>query len=147
VAVVCGALDAVQLGLRDIQLGMPVEVIVAGRGEAVDNVHTLADIGVGTVLTKYDQAVGNLILLESLPVLGVELAGPLVRMAAQPDSVLRPALAGLVPLMRRTGATVAVAGIDNPEQAQWWRVGADSARGTAFAPPVGPRDVSGLLKR
>ncbi len=148
VAVVRGALDAAQVGPQGVQLGMPVEVIVAGHGEAVDNVNTLADIGIGTVLTRYGQAVGNLILLESLPVLGVELAGPVVGMAAQPDSVLRLALAGLVPLMRRTGVAVAVAGIDNPEQADWWRhAGADSARGTVFAPPVAPHAVPALLCR
>jgi predicted signal transduction protein with EAL and GGDEF domain len=66
VAVVLGALAAPQLRLEDIQLGMPVEAIVAVHGDAVDNVGTLADIGVRTVLTWYGQAVGNLVLLESL---------------------------------------------------------------------------------
>ncbi len=147
VAVVRGALDAAQLRPEDIQLGMPVEVIVAGHGDSEDNVGTLADIGVGTVLTRYGQAVGNLVLLQSLPVQGVELAGRLVRMAAQPDSVVRSALAGLVPLIRRTGTAVAVAGIDNAEQADWWRhTGADSARGAVFAPPVAPQAIPDLLR-
>jgi len=52
-------------------------------GDAVDNVGTLADIGVRTVLTRYGQAVGNMVLLESLPVHGVELADRL-----RPDVVL-----------------------------------------------------------
>ncbi len=148
VSVVRGALDATQLGPHDIHLGMPVEVIVAEHGDAVDNVGTLADIGVGTVLTRYGQAVGNLTLLESLPVRGVELAGPLVRMATQPNSVLGSALAGLVPLMRRTGTTVTVAGIDDPAQADWWRhTGADCARGAAFAAPMAPQDIPALLTR
>jgi diguanylate cyclase (GGDEF)-like protein/PAS domain S-box-containing protein len=87
VAVVRGALAAAQLQPEDIQLGMPVEVIVAGHGDAVDNVATLADIGVRTVLTRYGQAVGNLALLESLPVYGVEMADSLVRTTTgQPDS-------------------------------------------------------------
>ncbi|MGH3549965.1 MAG: putative bifunctional diguanylate cyclase/phosphodiesterase [Pseudonocardiaceae bacterium] len=148
VAVVHDALQAAQLRPEDIQLGMPVEVIVAGHGDALDNVATLADIGVHTVLTRYGQAVGNLVLLESQPVHGVELAGSLVRTAAQqPDSVVRPALASLVPLIRRTGAAVAVAGIDAAEQADWWRgAGADSARGGAFAPPVTAEDVLALLR-
>ncbi|MGH3898986.1 MAG: putative bifunctional diguanylate cyclase/phosphodiesterase [Pseudonocardiaceae bacterium] len=146
VAVVHSALKASQLRPEDIQLGMPVEVVVAGHGDAEDNVGTLADIGVHTVLTRYGQALGNLALLESLPVQGVELAGRLVRMAAQPDSVMGSALIGLVPLMRRTGTAVVVAGIDSAEQAQWWRdVGADSARGTAFGPPVTQQAIPGLL--
>lgn len=135
VELVQSTLSATQLKPADIELGMPVEVIVAGYGDAVDNVNTLADIGVATVLTHYGHAVGNLVLLESLPVAGVELADPLVRIAAdRPDSVLRPALAGLVPLIRRTGAAVVVSGIDSAEQACWWReIGADSGRGAALA--------------
>ncbi|MGH3838080.1 MAG: EAL domain-containing protein, partial [Pseudonocardiaceae bacterium] len=146
-AVVRGALKATQLRPEDIQLGMPVEVIVAGYGDAEDNVGTLADIGVRTTLTRFGQAVGNLALLESLPTQGVELAGRLVGMAAQPDSVLRSALASLVPLVRRTGTAVVVAGIDSAEQVDWWRqIGADSARGTAFAPPVAQQSIPGLLR-
>lgn len=135
VELVRATLAATRLGPADIQLGMPVEVIVAGHGDALDNVGTLADIGVGTVLTHYGQAVGNLGLLESLPVAGVELADSLVRVAvARPDSVVRPALADLVPLIRRTGAAVVVTGVDSAEQAHWWRnIGADSGRGAALA--------------
>ncbi len=149
VAVVRGALDAAQLGPEDIQLGMPVEVIVAGHGDSVDNAGTLTDIGVHTVLTRYGQAVGNLALLQSLPVRGVELAAPLVRMAAQPGSVVRSALAAsLVPLISRTGTAVVVAGLDNAEQVDLWRhAGADSARGAVFAPPVAPQAVPALLMR
>lgn len=55
------------------------------------------------------------------------------------------ALASLVPLMRRTGIAVAVVGIDNPAQVQWWHnTGADTARGTAFAPPVSQQAIPGL---
>lgn len=134
VEVVQTTLAETQLEPVDIQLGMPVEVVVAGHGDAVDNVATLADIGVGTVLTGYGQAVGNLLTLESLPLAGVEVAGHLVRTAAvKPDSVVRPALAGLVPLIRRTGAAVVVTGIDSAEQESWWReIGADSGRGAAL---------------
>ncbi len=147
VAVVNGALKATQLRPEDIQLGIPVEVVVAGHGDAEDNVGTLADVGVRTTLTRYGQAVGNLALLESLPVQGVELIGRLVRMAAEPDSVVRSALASLVPLMRRTGTVVVVAGIDSAEQVDWWRhIGADSARGAAFGSPVTPQDIPALLR-
>jgi diguanylate cyclase (GGDEF)-like protein/PAS domain S-box-containing protein len=148
VAVVRDALTAARLRPEDIQLGMPVEVIVAGYGDSVDNVGTLADIGVRTVLTKYGQAVGNLSLMESVPVHGVELTGRLVRIAAQSGSVVRSALVSVVPLIRRTGTAVVVAGLDDAEQVDWWRhTGADCARGTAFAPPVAPQAVPALLRR
>lgn len=148
VATVRETLAATRLEPADVQLGMPVEVIVAGHGDALDNLSTLADIGVRTVLTRYGQAVGNLVLLESLPVHGVELAGPLVQATAiKPDSVLRTALERLVPLVCRTGVTVLVAGVDDAEQACWWRgIGADAARGPAFAAPVAPHEVPTLLR-
>ena len=99
------------------------------------------------VLTRYDQALGNLALLESLPVSGVELAGPwAASAAAEPDSVVSSAVASLVPLIQRTGATVTVAGIDTADSATWWReIGADLARGEAFSPPVEPDAVPALL--
>jgi EAL domain-containing protein (putative c-di-GMP-specific phosphodiesterase class I) len=57
-------------------------------------------------------------------------------------------LASLLPLIRRTGATVVVTGIDTPEQAGWWgHTGAGSARGAAFTPPVEPSSVPTLLVR
>lgn len=148
VAIVRDTLEATGLRPQDIQLGMPVEVIVAGHGDAVDNLRTLADIGVRAVLTRYGQAVGNLVLLESLPVYGVEMAGPLVRTAAtKPDSVLRPALANLTPLIRRTGTAVIVADLEDAEQAYWWRdAGADSARGPAFATATAPENIPSLLR-
>jgi diguanylate cyclase (GGDEF)-like protein/PAS domain S-box-containing protein len=147
VAVVRAALAKAHLRPEEVQLGMPAEAIVAGRGDAVDNVGTLAAIGVPTVLTRYGQALGSLALLETLPVHGVELAGPWMGATApKPDSVVRSALASLVPLIRRTGATVAVTGIDNAREADWWRhVGADAARGGAFGPPVEPATVPALL--
>jgi predicted signal transduction protein with EAL and GGDEF domain len=147
VAVVRSVLAQAQLRPGDIQLGMPVEVITAGHDDAVDNVRTLADIKVSTVLTRYDQALGNLALLESLPVGGVELADPWVGTTApKSNSVVNSAVASLVPLIRRTGATVTVVGIDTAEHAEWWRgVGADLARGEAFSPPVEPDAVPALL--
>lgn len=147
VAVVREALAATGLQPVDLQLGMPVEVIVAGRGDSEENVRTLADIGVRTVLTRYGQAVGNLALLEALPVYGVEVADSLVRIPAQrPESLLRPALASLVPLIRRTGIAVLVAGVDSDEQVSWWRgIGADAARGEALGRQVQAPQVPGLL--
>jgi diguanylate cyclase (GGDEF)-like protein/PAS domain S-box-containing protein len=148
VAVVRDALADTQFRPQDIQLGMPVEVIVAGHGDAVDNLCTLAEIGVCTVLTRYGEAVGNLALLEALPVHGVEITGPLVRTAAaKPDSVVRAALANLVPLIRRTGTAVVAADLDDAEQAYWWRdIGADAARGTVFAAPTAPEQIPSMLR-
>lgn len=145
-AVVRAALDAAGLTPKDLQIGMPVEPVVADRGDARENLRAFADAGIWTVLTRYGQAVGNLATLESQPVQAVEITAPLVRLGEQPGSMVRAALTTLVPLIRRTGAAVVAAGIDSTEQADWWRsIGADSARGAAFAPPTTAQNIPPLL--
>ncbi|HEX2262913.1 MAG TPA: hypothetical protein VHH52_04010 [Pseudonocardiaceae bacterium] len=66
-------------------------------------------------------------------------------MAAQPDSALGCALASLVPLMRRTGTAVAVAGIDNPAQVQWWQHRRRFRAWHRVRPAVAQQDIPGLL--
>lgn len=146
-AMLRSALNSTGLQPHDLQLGIPAKPVVTGCGDTEENLRALADTGVWTMLTRFGQAVGNLITLENQPVQAVDLADPLVRTAAQqPDSVLREALITLVPLIRRTGTAVVVAGIDTPEQAAWWRqAGADSARGAAFAPPCPAQDIPAQL--
>jgi EAL domain-containing protein (putative c-di-GMP-specific phosphodiesterase class I) len=148
VALVRATLAQTQLRPKDIQLGMPVEVISAGHDNGVDNPRTLADIKVSTVFTHYDQALGNLALLESLPVDGVELANPWTGTTApEPDSVVSSAIASLVPLIHRAGATVTIAGIDTADHADWsQQIGTDLARGEALGPPVEPDAVPTLLR-
>lgn len=147
-AVLHDALDSTRLRPQDLQLGIPTGPLVAGCPGCEDNLHTLADAGFRTVLTHYGQAVGNLVTLQSQPVQAVDITDPLVSVAAhQPDSVVRKALIALLPLIHDTGATVVVSGIDTAEQADWWRsIGADFARGTAFAPACKPDEIPTLLK-
>ncbi len=149
VAVLHGVLNQTRLRPQDVQLGIPVELVVDDRGAAEDNLRTLAEVGVWTVLTRYGQAVGNLATLECLPVRAVDVTDQLVRLTdEQSASAVREALTTLVPLIRRTGTAVVVAGIDSAEQADWWRhAGADSARGTAFAGPCPPEDIPARLAR
>lgn len=141
------ALTSSRLQPQDLQLGIPVELVVAGCGDIEENLRALTEMDVWTVLTRYGQAVGNLATLERYPVRAVDVSDPLVSIAAQqPDSVVRRALTALMPLMRDTGAVVVVAGVDTPEQADWWRrAGADSARGAAFGPPCPPEDIPAQL--
>src|SRR5262249_7007814 len=109
VALVRATLAQTQLRPGDIQLGMPVAVISTRHDHAVNNLRTLADIEVSTVLTHYDQALGNLALLESLPVDGVELTNPWIATTTpEPNSVVSSAIASLVPLIQRAGATVTI---------------------------------------
>jgi diguanylate cyclase (GGDEF)-like protein/PAS domain S-box-containing protein len=146
-AVLRDALKSSGLPPQDLQLGIPVELVVTGCGDTEENLRALADAGVWTVLTRYGQAMGNLATLEHQQVRAVDITDALVRIVAQqPDSIVRDAVTAMVPLIRRTGTAVVVAGIDTPEQADWWRqIGADSARGAAFAPPCPPEEIPALL--
>ncbi|MGH4024458.1 MAG: putative bifunctional diguanylate cyclase/phosphodiesterase [Pseudonocardiaceae bacterium] len=145
VAVLRATLKAAGLEPADLQLGIPVDLVVAD-GAAEDNLRVLAESGVWTVLTRYGQAVGNLATLESVPAQAVDIAEQLVRTTQRPESVLRRALTTLVPLIRDTGAAVVAGGIDCARQAGWWRdIGADSARGALFGAPCGPDEMARLL--
>lgn len=150
VAVVQGALTEARLQPGDVQLGIPLTPVPTDSATE-DNLRVLADAGICTVLTCWE-TVGTLAILEAELVSAVDVADHLVRAATgqaatgQPASVLREALSTLVPLVRRTGATVFVAGVDSAEQADWWRqAGADSARGAVFGPPCGPDEMARLL--
>lgn len=147
-AVLRDTLDSSRLRPEDLQLGIPIGPLVAGSPECEDNLHTLAGAGFRTVLTHYAQAVGNMITLQSHPVQAVDITDSLVSVAARrPDSVVRKALIALLPLIHDTGATVFVSDIDTAEQADWWRsIGADFARGTAFAPACKQDEILTLLK-
>jgi diguanylate cyclase (GGDEF)-like protein len=145
-AVLRGALNTAGLAPQDVQLGIPVELAIANQGDAQENLRALADAGAGTVFTRFGQGIGNLATLDGGPVQAVDITAQLVRMAQRPDSVLRDALTTLIPLIRRTGTRVVVAGVDTAEQADWWRrLGADSARGAAFGPPGTAEDMMGRL--
>jgi EAL domain-containing protein (putative c-di-GMP-specific phosphodiesterase class I) len=115
----------------------------------VDNVGTLAALGVEVVLLGAAGGLGYLAYLEDLPVGAVEIAPEIVsRIAARPghDSVVAQALRQAIPLVHSTGATVIVPGVDTAEQAQWWRdAGADAARGAYFGPPVWDHQLPTVL--
>ena len=146
-AVLRDALNATRLRPEELQLGIPVGPISAGCHDTEDNLRALADAGVGIVLTRYGQSIGNLAMLENRPVQAVDITDPSVRVSAQqPDSIVREALGALVPLIRRTGTAVVVGGVDCAEEADWWRsIGIDSARGAALAAPCEAEHVPALL--
>ena len=149
VQVVRGALSATGLRAERLRVGVPLKALVRGRGDVVDNVGVLADLGVEVVLLGVATGPDYLAYLEDLQVGAVEIASDIVaRIAKWPrgDSVLARAIRHAIPLVHSTGATVIVPGVDTPEQAQWWRAaGADTAWGAHFGPPVPGVDLPALL--
>jgi diguanylate cyclase (GGDEF)-like protein/PAS domain S-box-containing protein len=148
-AVVTGALSATGLPAEQLRVGVPLTSLARGRGDVVDNVGTLAALGVEVVLLGAAAGLGYLAYLEDLPVGAVEIAPEIVsRIAQRPghDSVVAEALRQAIPLVHSTGATVIVPGVDTTEQAQWWRdAGADAARGAHFGPSVWDHQLPTVL--
>lgn len=149
VGVVRGALSATGLRAEQLRVGVPLAALARGRGDVVDNVGVLADLGVEVVLLGAATGPGYMAYLEDLPVGAVEIATELVaRIARRPgdDSVVARAVRDGIPLVHSVGATVIVPGVDTPEQAQWWRdAGADAAWGAHFGPPVPDVELPILL--
>ncbi len=138
--VVRGALSDVGVPAERLRVGVPLAALVRGRGDVVDNVGVLADLGVEVALFGTAAGPGYMPYLEDFAVAAVEIAPDIVaRIARRPgdDSVVARAVRDAIPLAHSTGATVIVPGVDTPAQAQWWRsAGADAAWGAHFGPPV-----------
>ncbi|MGA9310249.1 MAG: EAL domain-containing protein [Pseudonocardiaceae bacterium] len=140
VGVVQAALAATGLRAEQLWLGVPLTALTRGHGDVVDNVRTLAELGIKIVLIGAQADHGYLAYLEDLPVGAMEIAADIVaRIAGQSgnDSLVARAVREVISLVRSADVTVIVPGVDTPEQAQWWRnAGAHVAWGTHFGPPV-----------
>ncbi|WP_158846075.1 putative bifunctional diguanylate cyclase/phosphodiesterase [Saccharothrix deserti] len=122
-----------------LRLGAPAQALFGDRGEVADNLQYLAEDEVGVELEEFTAAPGDLVrLLDGLPVRAVRMTQSA---AAEPDSAVARALAGVLEVVRDAGVGLTAAGVTTPEQARWWReVGADTASGPLFA-PAGPPDA------
>jgi diguanylate cyclase (GGDEF)-like protein/PAS domain S-box-containing protein len=148
-AVVNSPLSATGLPADQLRLGVPLATLARGRGDVLDNVRVLAELGIEVVLLGAGAGPDYLAYLEDLPVGAVEIAAETVsRIAQRPgnDSAVAEAVRQAIPLVHGVGAAVLVAGVDTAQQAQWWRdAGADAARGAHFGPPVWPDELPNLL--
>lgn len=149
VGVVRGALAATGVRAEQLRVGVPAAALAGGRGDVLDNVGTLADLGAEVVLLGSAAGPRCMAYVEDLPVGAVEIAPDIVaRIAQRPgeESVVARVVRDAIPLVHSVGATVIVPGVDTPEQAQWWRsAGADTAWGAHFGPPVPGFELDTLL--
>jgi EAL domain-containing protein (putative c-di-GMP-specific phosphodiesterase class I) len=148
VDVVHGALSSTGLRAEQLWIGVPLTALARNRGDVVNNVITLAELGAEIVLIGAQADFGSLSYVEDLPVGAVELApeivGRIVR--AGDGSMVARALHLGIPLLHDAGLTVMIPGVDTEEQARWWcDVGADIAFGAHFGPPVSDLELPTLL--
>jgi diguanylate cyclase (GGDEF)-like protein/PAS domain S-box-containing protein len=115
-------------------LGMPVGALLAGHGEAADNLRVLAENGIQAVATEFGGMAGDLVCVEDLPLRAVRVARWLAERQLVPGSPVTHALLDLASLVHLSGAQVIVDGIRNEEEACWWRnAGADLAQGPLYS--------------
>jgi EAL domain-containing protein (putative c-di-GMP-specific phosphodiesterase class I) len=134
-----------------LRLGFPVAALLPGRGEALDNVAVLSDVGVAIMVTEVAGA-GELASLEDLPIAAVRVASSLVTRQAEragKGSLVDRALTDLVTVAHLASAEVVVDGVHTERQARWWREArADTGCGGLFAPhPGSPHDLGLDLTR
>ncbi|QFZ21641.1 putative bifunctional diguanylate cyclase/phosphodiesterase [Saccharothrix syringae] len=129
------------LAPASLRLGVPGDVLFAGRGEAAENVEVLAEGGVGVELEGFTGAPEDLLrVVEGSPVRPVAVRVP-QSAAAEPGTAVARALAGVLEVVRDAGIGLTATGVATPGQARWWREsGADTASGPLFG-PAGPPDV------
>jgi diguanylate cyclase (GGDEF)-like protein/PAS domain S-box-containing protein len=116
-------------------ISMPVGVLEVA--EALDNMTTLADMGVRITLDDFGLGPRDLAWLSELPVVSVLVPPDLAR---RQD----PRSAALIAAVHEHGVRICVNGIDTEAQAKWWHeVGADHAIGAHVG---GPLDAGEFLK-
>jgi PAS domain S-box-containing protein len=111
--------------------GFPAETLLAEPGDAVDSLKVLAEIGIPAEIHDFGAA-GDVTFLADLPIRTVRIAGTLVSRRSHP--LVERSLAALTEVAHLAGAKVSVAGVETPDEAQWWREHeADYASGPVFA--------------
>ncbi|WP_260478639.1 bifunctional diguanylate cyclase/phosphodiesterase [Kibdelosporangium aridum] len=115
-------------------LGMPVQALLADKGEAMDNMRLLAENGVKAVAVDFGGTSGDMVCVEDLPLHAVRVAPWLTAREPLPGSPLTHSLLDMASLVHLSGTQVIVDGVISEEKAQWWRnAGADFAQGALFS--------------
>ncbi|TWP44745.1 EAL domain-containing protein [Lentzea tibetensis] len=122
VAHVKRTLDETGLPASQLRVALDIGSVLAGD----DNVHVLADNGIGTGVDGFHGGYHELALLSELPVRAV-----VVRAAvAAEGTVLHAAMGDVVAAVHRLGVRVVADGVGSDGDADWWTsVGADAVHG------------------
>ncbi|MET0132617.1 MAG: EAL domain-containing protein [Kibdelosporangium sp.] len=141
-------LDETGLPAGQLRLGVPLEVLLLERGDAVDNIRLLTAAGVGIEADDFAMGSAGLLRLADLPVRTVKITRALTEWTPRldDDSWQVRALRNLLVLIHQTGADVTVSSVDTAAQARLWRsLLADSASGPLFGAAQSPGDITDLL--
>ncbi|MEV6441533.1 diguanylate cyclase [Amycolatopsis sp. NPDC051716] len=113
-----------------VRPGFPAAALTAETGDAADNFKVLGEIGVRAEI----HGLGDVSCLTEFPARAVRIAANLAAKRTHP--LVAAPLSALIDAAHAAGASVSVAGIANPAEAEWWRDrGADLLSGPAFPEP------------
>ncbi|SDC42072.1 EAL domain-containing protein [Actinokineospora iranica] len=135
IAAVRRALAESGLSAEELEIGMPVDSLCMADSQAEDNLGVLVELGVRSVLTGFGRTRGDLACVEDLPIQTVRMADLVVARLVEPrpEALFTRAIRDLVPMVRDTGVSVMVAGMETAAQVEWWtEAGADRASGPVF---------------
>lgn len=151
VQIVRDVLDKTAAAPARLRLSVPAAAIVDERGEPLENIATLRDIDVDTVVHGFGSGNTGLVDLRALPVRGVVVAPSVVRAYAdhdEPDSPFEQGLRNLVDLADQLGIWVVADDVDTEALAERLRgVGLRYGAGPAVGEPMSADDVTRLLDR
>ncbi|WP_232075794.1 putative bifunctional diguanylate cyclase/phosphodiesterase [Phytohabitans suffuscus] len=134
-----------------LQLEITESAMMNTADESVDNLRSLADLGVRIAIDDFGTGYSNLSYLRTLPVCELKVAGAFVEglraPATEPASVTdERILATLVSLAHTLDLTVTAEGVETATQADRLRaIGCDAAQGWHFGKPMPPSLVDALL--
>ncbi|MBP2475736.1 diguanylate cyclase (GGDEF)-like protein/PAS domain S-box-containing protein [Crossiella equi] len=124
-------------------LEVPATALALNHGESHDNLRTLGDLGVHTVLRGFGLGTGALAAATDLSVNSVRLDHRLVGRELVDGSPVTEALRELPTLAHRAGISVIVDGVSTAEQAEFWLAAeADLASGDHFGLPGSPDELA-----
>jgi EAL domain-containing protein (putative c-di-GMP-specific phosphodiesterase class I) len=130
-----------------LRIGMPVAALCTEDGEAEDNLTTVVDLGVTSVLHGFGTTRGDLACLEDLPVRVVSVTDRAVARSTVAGSLYGKAMLGLVSLVRDEGVSVLAPALDDDESTAWWRAaGADLGQGACFGESVRAAEIVEVLR-
>ncbi|SEQ50862.1 PAS domain S-box-containing protein/diguanylate cyclase (GGDEF) domain-containing protein [Lentzea xinjiangensis] len=132
------ALDETGFEAHRLMLSMPAGAL--SESDAVDNLTTLAGVGVYTMLDDFGLGPWEVAAVQDLPVACVRLRRGLLPGRA-------PHVTTLLSLLHQEGVAIAVDGIDSAEIAGWWRdAGADFGAGDFVGTAIAPARLGELLE-
>ncbi|MGX7824402.1 diguanylate cyclase domain-containing protein [Actinokineospora sp. 24-640] len=133
-----------------LEIGLDTRTVLAGRGDAQDNLRTLSDIGVSTALHGFGGGPREVAVVERFGVRAVVLADPFEGWRPDwlpHDSVPVACTLTLVARLSGMGVDVGVLGVRDAAEASWWAAaGAVTGEGPAFGEPTGLDDLVALLR-